>query len=361
MSKLKLEKFNLTPPAFEWVEFKNERERIKFYTRKYQHCTVVDAFNDVYGLGIQERSRHDDIVYQVEPGMYINLRILEVNKKGVVFEQGNIKEQIHCNMNLYQYDRFKKFIPKEPITVKVISKDNNRMVVDPIAFWLDKFIADKSFNLEKQYNVTRPQPIKVQNLRLTKGGYIGSIRINSISDFLGKDMFVEAFIPGSQIVLNIEDDFTRWEGSTVTAFVTGYINKPGSTNKIFICSCKEWYKFQGNMNVIELFKDYCEETPRWKNVKETIYDGVITGICNTAKKCGVFVEIPDLYITGMVSVERSTINQYIKGTNVKVCIKDFDELKKFNSDTGQLQHIEPYIIKDNILLRSNLKLVLEFC
>lgn len=360
MSKLRLEKFNLVPPAFEWVEFKNERERIKFYTQKYKGMSVSDAFGCEYGFKPNKQNRSEE-VYSIEPGMYIDLRILDVNKKGVVFDQGNIKEQIHCNMNLYQYDRFKKFIPKEPVTVKVISKDNNRIVVDPIAYWLDSFIAERSTNLERQYDVTRPHPITVQNLRLTRGGYVGSVRIPSISDFLGKDMFVEAFIPGSQIVLNIEDDFTRWEGQSVTAFVTGYINKPGSVNKTFICSCKEYFKFQGNMNLINMFKAYCEENEEWKQIQDTVYEGVITGICNTAKKCGVFVEIPSLNITGMVPVERSVINTYIKGTDVGIKIKDFDELKKYNSETGQLVHLEPYTIKDNLLLKSNLKIVLEFC
>lgn len=359
MAKLKLEKFNTTPPAFEWVEFKNDRERIKFYSQKYRHCTIVDAFNDVYELGIKERSRHDDIVYQVEPGMYINLRILDVNKKGVVFDQGNIKERIHCNMNLYQYDRFKKFIPKDPITVKVISKDNNRVVVDPIAYWIDSFIADRSLNLEKQYNINRPYPVTVSNLKLTRGGYIGSIKVPSVSDFLGKDMFVEAFIPGSQIVLNIESDFEKWEGQSVTAFVTGYINKPNSVNKTFICSCKEWLKFQGNLNMISMFKNYCEENEDWKNILNTTYEGVTTGICNSTNKCGVFVEIPSLNITGMVPVERSEINKYQKGCLVDIRIKDFDELKKYNSEAGQLQHLEPFVIKDDLLLKSNLKIILE--
>lgn len=361
MSKLKLEKFNLTPPAFEWVEFKNERERIKYNTNKYRNMTVVESFNDAYGLGIYERSVHDDIVYCVEAGDYISLKILEVNKKGVIFDQGNIKEQIICNTNLYQYERFKTFIPKDAVTVKVLSKDNNKMVVDPISPMLDRFIADHSVNLEQQYNVRLPRPVTVSNLRLTRGGYVGSIRVPSISDFLGKDQYVEAFIPGSQIVLNIENDFTRWEGQTVTAFVTGYINKPNSLNKTFICSCKEWLKFQGNLNLIAMFKDYCEENESWKQTQATTFDGVITGICNTAKKCGVFVEIPSLKITGMVPVERDVINTFAKGSTVGIRIKDFDELKKYNSENGQLQHLEPYVIKDDILYKSNLKIVLDFC
>lgn len=359
MSKLKLEKFNIMPPAFEWFEFKNERERIKLYSQKYKNCTVIDAFNDVYGLGIQENARHDDNVYEVEPGMYIKLRILDVNKKGVVFDSGNVKEQIVCNMNLYQYDRFKQFIPKEPITVKVISKTNNKIVVDPIAYWLDSFIAEHSENLENQYNITMPKPVLVQNLHLTRGGYIGNIRVPKVSEFLGKDMFVEAFIPGSQIVLNIENDFEKWEGQSVTAFVMSYINKPNSVNKTFICSCKEWFKFQGNLNMISMFKDYCEENDNWKTIQATTYEGITTGICNSTNKCGVFVEIPSLNITGMVPVERTEINKYHKGERVDIRIKDFDELKKYNSETGQLVHVDPYVIKDGILQRSNLKIVLE--
>lgn len=361
MSKLKLEKFNITPPAFEWVVFKNERERIKFNTNKYRDMSVVEAFSDAYGLGLHNSVSEGDSVYCVEAGDYISLKIMEVTKKGVIFHQGNIKEQIICNTNLYQFERFKKFIPKDYITVKVMAKDNNKIVVDPIAPMLDDFITEHSTNLERQYNVRLPRPVTVSNLRLTRGGYVGSIKVQSVSDFLGKDQYVEAFIPGSQIVLNIENDFTRWEGQTVTAFVTGYINKPNSLNKTFICSCKEWIKFQGNLNLINMFKDYCEENDAWKQTQATTFDGVITGICNTAKKCGVFVEIPSLKITGMVPVDRAVINTYVKGSDVGIRIKDFDELKKFNSENGQLQHLEPYVIKEDILYKSNLKIVLDFC
>jgi hypothetical protein len=45
---------------------------------------------------------------------------------------------------------------------------------------------------------------------------------------------------------------------------------------------------------------------------------------------------------------------------VKVKITGFDEEKKWNSITKQMEHVEPYVIEDGCLVRCNLKPVLTF-
>jgi hypothetical protein len=47
-------------------------------------------------------------------------------------------------------------------------------------------------------------------LKLSNGGFIGKALVPAVSDFIGEPYYVDAFIPGSQIVLNIESDFSRW-------------------------------------------------------------------------------------------------------------------------------------------------------
>ena len=346
--------------VFEWPQFNTDAERIRYNTQRFKNVSIAEAFSISYGIDI-DTSKQDQIANEVKPGDIIKLTILSISKRGVVFDSSNFKEEIVCRTNLYQYERFRQFIPSQPVPAKVISKTQNSIEVDLIDPLLEDFIADRSTNLELQYNTKLPKPVLVHNLRLTRGGYFGAIKVSSVSDFTGKDSYVEAFIPGSQIVLNIENDFTKWEGKTVTAFVTGYINKPYSTNKIFVCSVKEWLRFNGHLNMIQMFKEYCEDTDKWREIQSTHFEGVITGICNTAKTCGAFIEIPSLNITGMIPCERDKVNTFtkIKGKSVSIRIKDFDELKKYNEFADQMQHVEPYIIKNDILEKCNLKLVLE--
>lgn len=358
-----LEKFQITPPVFEWDEFKTDQERIKALTKRFEGLSISESFAQMYGYHCtnSESSIASSDYKAVKAGEVIHLKIKDVTKKGVIFEQDNYKENIICNNNLYQYERFREFIPKNPLMFKVLSKNHNQIVVDMFAAYFDDFINDKS-NFSQQYNVELPKPISVRNLKLTRGGYMGNVRINKLSDILGYDMCVEAFIPGSQIVLNIESDFEKWEGKDVTAFVTNVFTKTNSKNKILICSRKEYWKFLGNVTLINMFKHYCEDNKTWKDTQDNVFNGVITGICNTNNKCGVFVEIPSLLVTGMVQCDKSELTKYLKGSPVDVKIVGFNELKKYNSEVGQMQHVEPYEIdeKTKQLKSCNLKVVLNF-
>lgn len=339
---------------FEWPKFSSDKERIKYNSEKFKNCSIAEAF------GLEARP-FDEEKFDYKSNDTIYLKIKEITKKTVIFDQGNIKDTIICNVNLYKYQKLRNFIPSNPIPCKIISVFGGKIIVDPFAAMIDEFIENKCSNIELQKNVKLPKPVTVHNLRLTHGGYIGGIVIPAISDLVGENVYFEAFIPGSQIVQNIEYDFSKWEGQSVTAFITNYIDKPNSQSKIFVCSVKEWINFQGQLNLISMFKHYCEDTPEWKEiVSSKQWEGIITGICNSSKKCGVFIEIPSLKITGMVPCERDIINTFAKNTKVNVMITDFDELKTYNKTVNQMQHIEPYIIKDDILKQCNLRISLAF-
>ena len=53
--------------------------------------------------------------------------------------------------------------------------------------------------------------------------------------------------------------------------------------------------------MMSMFNEWCGESDEWKKIAETSYEGKVTGIINSSKKCGVFVEIPSLMITGMIT------------------------------------------------------------
>lgn len=351
-------------PGFEWPS-SNEHDRITKYSRDLQDRTIAEAFGAVYG--IREVFGSKDNVERLQrivckelmPGDVVELRILAIDKKGVVFEQDAYKDPIISTVNLYQYPNFKKFIPKDPIKVKVMQHVNDKIYVDPLQPMLDEFIEKINYLIENQANIKKPIITRVTNLQHMRSGYIGNIRIDNVSDFCGKDMYMQAFIPGSQITLNIESDFEKWDGKDVDTFITNLAVKPGTTNITVACSAKEYLRFLGNLETIQLFKDYTEDNKAWKAQQKVAREGNITGICKTHNKSGVFVEIPSIGITGMVPVDREQLTQY-KPCPCKVKIVGFDEMMKFNKDVEQMQHVEPWRIENDVLKKINVKCVLEF-
>lgn len=352
-------------PGFEWPISTNEQQRILNTTAKFKDMTVEEAFVDTYGIrevfGTKKNMENFHAIEckELKPGDVVELKVIAINKKGVIFEQAAYKETIISTVNLYQYPNFKKFIPNEPIKVKVMSKDINKIYVDPLQPMIDEFIEHIQNLVEIQANVKNPITTKVTGLHHMRAGYVGNIRIDNVSDFCGKDMYMQAFIPGSQITLNIESDFEKWDGKDVDTFVTNLAVKPGTTNVTIACSAKEYLRFLGNVNIIRMFGDYCEENDAWKNQTNVSYKGNITGVCRTQNKTGVFVEIPEIGVTGMVPVNRELITSYKPGP-CAVRITGFDEPMRFNKEVGQMQHIEPYKIENGILKKINIKCTLKF-
>lgn len=350
--------------GFEWPEFNTEGERIKAMTEKYKEDSIQESFAKEYKIRFSKSFLRDvstsfgETEMDPQPGDNIMLRIKDITKKGVAFYQGNIKETIKCNTNLYQYPRLRDcFAEMKPISCKVISRNINEIVVDPLAGMLDDWIASTTLDLQSQYHMTEDRSITVESLHLVRGGFTGRIRVDTISNFCGKDMYMEAFIPGSQIVLNVEYDFEKWEGQSVQAFVTNYTNKPGNSNMTLICSVKELLRHEGNKQIIEWFKMYCDDSKEWDEVSNQVFDGVITGVCHTQNKCGAFVELPDQHITAMIPLKPEQLCHYKRGADIRVMIDHFDEPTKWNG--LQLIHLVPYIINDDILENMSLRIVLK--
>ena len=276
-----------------------------------------------------------------------------------MFETVATKQVIQSSANLKKYTKLKLMTPFEAEAV-VTKADREIAYIDIIKpfynDWLKVLLNDT--DLQRDMNVDRA--ITVKNLRLTRGGFIGQAVIPAVTDFVGQEYTVDAFIPGSQIVLNIEDNFEKWNGDTVQAFVTNYMLKPGSKSEMsLICSRKEMLKFWGDKITIKLFGEYCLGGEEWNKVTNTVYDGVVTGIINSSKKCGVFVEIPCLFITGMVNIDADELVNYKPGDKLKVRISDFEENTYFDSVSGQVRHEAPYIIEDNILRSCDVKPILK--
>ena len=348
--------------GFEWPANASDKKRIFKTSEKYKDLTIPEAFEAEYGMRIHKdiKKTVGSMTYKdLAPGDIIEVQILDINKKGVIFEQGAYKENFISTINLFQYPNFKTFIPKEPIKAKVMSKTHAAVYIDIFQPMLDDFITEINERIEYQATINQPILTRVRNLKHMKSGYTGDIRIDTISDFCGKDVYIQGFIPGSQIALNIESDFAKWDGQSVDAFVTNLAVKPGTTDITIACSVKEYLRFLGNCNAIKLFGVYCADKAGWDEQSKKVYDGNITGVCRTQNKSGVFVEIPELNITGMIPTPADQLTQYKPGP-CNVRITAFDELMRYNREVGQMQHVEPYVINEGLLRKCNLKCVFDW-
>ena len=352
---------NKTEEAFVWPEFNSDSERIKAYSKRYKNMSIVEAFEHAYGITIGPvREAVNDTPSEIKVGDELSLNILSITKNHVEFDVANYKTQILSSVNLHKYNRFKHNLPLDPIKVQVMDINKDRVTVDPLAPVINGYLNPILKNKNIQKVIGNPMSVRVKNLQLTKGGFTGKAVLPTVSEFVGEEYTVDVFIPGSQIVLNITDNFEQFVGKEVDAFIINYMTKPGSTNLSLIASAKELIKFRGECKLIEMFKYWCEESEEWNKIQQCDFKGRVTGVINSSKKCGVFVEIPSLDMTGLVPVEPSELVNYKADSEVYVKITGFDEEKKFNAITKQLEHVDPYVIEDGCLMRCNLKPVLTF-
>lgn len=354
--------------TFEWPEFGSDSKRIKAYSKRFKDVDIVDAFSQCYNVDLSNVPQLANYIPQeLRVGDIFRTRILSISKGHVVFDTANLKTSVQSTVNLHKYDKFKHFLPMDEIDALVTRVDKDKITIDPLSpmvdRWLNPLLSDPTIQkiVPNEETGAGPTPVIVKNLQLTKGGFLGKAVVPNVSEFVGEDYTIDAFIPGSQIVLNITDNFEQFIGTSVQTFVVNYMKKPGSRDEMsLVCSAKDLIKFAGDINMIQLFNSWCEESTLWKANTLTVYNGKVTGVINTSKKCGVFVEIPELSITGMVQAKPEELVNYKPHMDVNVKLTGFDEEMFYNSDVGQHQHVLPYEIENGILRKCNLKPILQF-
>lgn len=352
MTKINLE-------AFVWPEYNSDSKRIKVNSRKYKDLSIVEAFEAAYNVEIGPvKAMVNYTPGEVKAGDTLMLNVLSITKNRVEFDAANYKSTITSSVNLHKYNRFKHNLPLDPMKVLVMDVQKDKVVVDPLAPVINDYLDPILANKNVQKVVGAPKSLRVKDLQLTKGGFTGKAVLPTVSDFVGEEFTVDVFIPGSQIVLNITDNFEQFVGKEVDAFIINYMTKPGSNALSLIASAKELIKFRGECKLIELFNSWCEESDLWKTFTATPVEGRVTGVINSSKKCGVFVELPSLDMTGLIPVEPDQLVNYKTDSQIKVKITGFDEEKKYNPFTKQMEHVEPYLIEDGCLVRCNIKPVL---
>lgn len=344
---------------FEWPEWTKETDRIKANTKRYADVPIAEVF----GVKVDQVPGYQETPRELHVGEIIKVDIDNVATSKL---SGCATKQILLSaVNLGKYKIMQEVSNTHPLLLKnldaeVVRANRETVYVDVIKPMFDGWLQPILKDPDVQRNVKLAQTIKVKNLQLTRGGFIGQAVIPVVSAFVGQEYTVEAFIPGSQIVLNIESDFEQWVGQDVEAFVTNYIPKPGEREKMsLVCSRKDYLKLQGDKNIIKLFGMYCDNDEKWTKETEKKHLGLVTGIINSSKKCGVFVEIPSLSITGMIEMPPANLCDFKPGDEVRVNIVDFEENTYFDPVVKQYVHDAPYEIEDGVLRSCNIKPILR--
>ena len=129
----------------------------------------------------------------------------------------------------------------------------------------------------------------------------------------------------------------------------------GCIEKSIVGSRKRLLQLDGYQNLYDL---WLKERLAKKNDNVTyerpVLDGHVTGIINSAKKQGVFIELDGLSITGLMPIDPNKLLDYHPGDDINVKIKEL-ELQE-----GQQPFVTKKVGKDRFtILYSNVRPVFE--
>lgn len=342
--------------------YKNDTDRISTVSNRNRDKTILEAFGAEYNfpVSISDREKGNETPRELRLGEIVELGISNVSKtNGVTFDSGSYKEHFFTRNNLASYKKFLDFTFNGKVKARIIEQNKGRTFVDIFAPMIEDFIMPRANRPWTQNLLENQTVIRIKNLRLMSHGYIGDAVIPNISEWLGEEYTIPAFLPGSQIVLNTTEDFEEWIGKDVEAFITSYSLSPKPGAVSLVCSRKAYLKHQGHLNLKALFGWWCDNGEKWEDFSKQEYAGQITGVINSSKKCGVFVEIPLLNITGMIPVSPERLVEYPIGNWKKVRFKDFEEEMDYDPLVDQYKRKVPFVIEEGAIKEVNIKPIFE--
>jgi ribosomal protein S1 len=335
--------------------FTSDKERIKYMSRAYANMSLSKAFQVFYDLKFDDNTLKNTAinkVYTLELGQIYNGYVESFGKNGISFSIPGVKSEIVCKENLADCtDSINNYLltHNNKLLFEVREKKNNTYYVSIINAYYNawvKMIEDA---------IKNNNGIQVHIDELVHGGYICHVPIKHLVDLTGKMYTHSVFIPGSHIVLNIENDFEKWVGEDVIIVPQKFVDfkrnfKTGEVEKSLVGSRKKVLQILGNNNLYDIWKKYNlandNPTVKWDNS----FDGIVTGIINSQKKTGIFVEIKDKFITGLAQINAIDLIDYKPGDAVKVRISEFECKEGF----------EPFVFnRNNGIKECNIRPVFE--
>ena len=336
--------------------FKNDIERIKYMKKAYGNMPIAKSFSIFYGVDISEdtkRNKSINTVQIIELGNVYSGTVKSFGKNGIIFEIPGVKDEIiskeyfnDCidSINNYLLNHNNKLL------FEVREHKDNRYIVSVIGAYYKQWT--NTINKAIQHE----QGINVHIDSLVKGGYICHTNISPLCQLTGKSYTHSVFIPGSHIVLNIEYDFDKWVGQDVMIVPQKFVEfrrdlKTGLIENSLVGSRKKVLQILGMNNIHQIYNKWllASTDERVKYVPE-IFEGTVTGIINSSNKTGIFVELNDKYITGLMPIDAMDLLDYHPGDSIKVKISEFE------IQEGK----DPFVYnKKGTLIKSNVRPVFE--
>ena len=329
--------------------FKNDKERIRYMKDNYGHLSLAEQFAVFYGEEVNntvKKNKRINNPVNIEIGGSYKGIVTEINKNGIVFDVAGVKEEVISKENFSDcMDAVQNYLlnHENELLFTVTEKKDNKYYVSVLEGYY------RSWQKQIEKAIEQRAAINVHIDSLVRGGYMCHTDIWTISELTGKTYTSAVFIPGSNIVLNIENDFERWLGKDVQAVpqkFTKFRSFGRPTENSLMASRKMVLKILGMKNMYEIYtRAKLGERPDVKYVPE-VFTGKVTGIINSNKKTGIFIEIEDKYITGLMPVDEANLLNYKPGDTVQVYIQEFECIE------GK----EPFFIdRKNIIKACNLR------
>lgn len=338
----------------EFPVFNSERERLRYMKDKYSGFDIAKAFSLYYNENVKTNKNNIANIFNVttlEIGKVVEAQVKDWNDDGtLVFYVPGVKEEIvtnerfeHSNLHFQQYLN----THEGKLFIEVRETKRGRWIVSVLNAYYKiwrKFI---------EQAIKREDGMHVHINSLTKGGYLCSTPIWQLQNLTGENYTVCCFIPGSQIIMGIETDFDQWVGQDVVCvpqkFGTFRAAVGAKMEDSIICSRKRALQKIGTQNMYGMYTTKKLKDSLNSSDSSMKYTGKVTGIINSNNKTGVFVEIDNLYVTGMIPVDVDALVDYVPGQHVNV------ELVRFDTTDEQ----EPFIIKNDRIVKCNAKPVFK--
>lgn len=347
--------------------FLSEIDRLHKLSENYKDVDIVKAFSIYYGIEYTSSMKNlsgVDAVDALKIGQVYTGTVKSFAKGIIDFEPIGAKEfNIVCNESFSGcVDAVQNYLMNHDnkLLFEVRDRKNDVYTVSVINAYYKAWLSQ----IEKAIN--HEDFIDVHIEELVNGGYVGSTLITPLYELTGKNYTSRIFVPGSHIVLNIERNFDKWVGQDVKIVPQKFIEykkdfRNGLVENCLVGSRKRVLQIIGNNNIYEMYNNFetakklAEVADRTELIRP-IYQGTVTGIINSNGKTGIFIELDDKYITGLMPIDSYDLLDYKPGDVVEVCIKEF-EIKK-----GK----EPFIFtkrgendKNGRILRTNVRVVFE--
>lgn len=350
------------------LPFSNEIDRLKKLSQNYKNVDIAKAFSIYYNIeytAAMKNNKQNDIISSLEIGKVYSGTVKEIQKNGIEFNfDGAAKEfSIVCKESFANcIDNVQNYLVNHDnkLLFEVREKKNDVYYVSVINAYYKSWLA-----MIERY-ISHEEFIDVHIDELVNGGYVGTTLITPLYELTGMNYTSRIFIPGSHIVLNIEHDFDKWVDQDVQIVPQKFVEykkdyKNGVVENCLVGSRKRVLQIIGNNNIYDLYNQFetakkLAEIANNTEIVSPIYQGTVTGIINSSGKTGIFVELDDKYITGLMPVDSFDLLDYKPGDHINVCVKEF-EVKKDR---------EPFIFskrgtndKNIKIIKTNIRVVFE--